>query len=121
MTEQQGRELKWDVAAILAFIVTILVALATLTPYVWIIPEKNMNLVTQAQTTLWNGWFVILAFYFKQKGSNPVDAETISTQANVIKKAQDALAPVPTAENTVKLEPGDKVEVKGVEPTKDNT
>ena len=96
-----------NTAGILAYIVTVLVAMATLTPYVWDIPEKNMNLVTQAQTTLWNGWMLVLAYYFKARENNPVDAQTISTQADTIKKAQDALAPINKGDETVKVKPGE--------------
>ena len=52
------------IAGVLALLVTIMVALAALTPYVMTIPEKNLNLITQAQTTLWNGWLMILTYYF---------------------------------------------------------
>ena len=55
---------EWGVPGVLAIMVTVMVAFATLTPYLIVIPESNLNLITQAQTTLWNGWLVILGFYF---------------------------------------------------------
>lgn len=65
----------------LAYGVTILVALATLTPYVWVVPEKNMQLVIQAQTTLFSGWLMILAFYYKSRNDQVKD-DTIAAQAS---------------------------------------
>ncbi len=110
-----------DTAAWLAYIVTGLVAAATLLPYVWNIPERNMNLITQAQTTLWNGWMLVLAHYYKSKQNNPIDAATIATQAETIKTAQSNLPSMSgvggtISEGVVKLEPGDEVKVEGVEP-----
>lgn len=52
------------VPGVIALSVTVMVALAALTPYVVVLPEKNLNLITQEHTTLWNGWLVILGFYF---------------------------------------------------------
>lgn len=54
----------------LAIGVTVMVALACLTPYVIKIPEANLNLITQAQTTLWNGWLMILGYFFGTTNAN---------------------------------------------------
>jgi hypothetical protein len=107
---------RFDTAAVLAYLVTILVALSMLTPYVWTIPKDNINLITQGQTTLWNGWMLVLGYFFKTRINNPVDAETISNQAKTIKEAQTALGVAAGATpGKVSLEPGDKVEVKAEE------
>lgn len=112
--DEHQANLRRNTAGILAHCVTFLVAAATLTPYIWDIPERNMNLVTQAQTTLWNGWMLVLAYYFKARENNPTDAHTISTQAETIKKAQDALSP-PAKADTVEVRPGEEVRVEGVD------
>jgi len=107
---------RFDTAAVLAYLVTILVALSMLTPYVWTIPKDNINLITQGQTTLWNGWMLVLGYFFKTRINNPVDAETISNQAKTIKDAQTALGVAAgVTPGKVSLEPGDKVEVKAEE------
>ena len=80
------------IAGILAIMVTVMVALAALTPYVMSIPEKNLNLITQAQTTLWNGWLMILTYYFATTNNNNKAAATIATQAKTIQAAQDTLS-----------------------------
>jgi hypothetical protein len=84
-----------------------------LTPYVWTIPKDNINLITQGQTTLWNGWMLVLGYFFKTRINNPVDAETISNQAKTIKEAQTALGVAAgVTPGSVSLAAGDKVEVK---------
>ncbi len=102
----------------LAFITTVGVLLSILTPYVWLVPKENMNLITQGNTTLWNGWMVVMVFYFRSKAQNPLDAATISQQADTISKAQqtisDTASAATPADQSVKVEPGDKVEVKGI-------
>lgn len=79
------------IAGVLAIMVTIMVALAALTPYVMTIPEKNLNLITQAQTTLWNGWLMILTYYFATTNTNNKAAATIEAQAKTIQEAQTTL------------------------------
>lgn len=107
---------KWDTLAIMAYIVTIMVGLSVLTPYFYIIPEKNSNLITQGQTTLYAGWMLILAFYYKSRANNPLDAETINSQAKTIKEAQTTLSAVAgTTPGQVNLEPGDQVKVKATD------
>lgn len=107
---------KWDTLAILAYIVTIMVGLSVLTPYFYTIPEKNSNLITQGQTTLYAGWMLILAFYYKSRVNNPVDADTINSQAKTIKEAQATLSAATGATpGQVNLEPGDQVKVKATE------
>lgn len=92
--------------------ITFLVALATITPYFYNIPKDNMNLITQAQTTLWNGWMVVLAYYYGSSKNQAKAAETIATQAKTAQEAGAALAAVatPNAEDVV-LQPGDQVVV----------
>lgn len=67
----------------LAIGVTVMVALACLTPYVIKIPEANINLITQAQTTLWNGWLMILGYFFG----------TTNSQNAAVNKVADNAAP----------------------------
>lgn len=105
----------------LAYGVTILVALATLTPYVWVVPEKNMQLVIQAQTTLFSGWLMILAFYYKSR-NDAVKDDTIAAQAETAKAAGAALVAAlpgaagmtiaPGATATVEPTPGGGAEIK---------
>lgn len=104
-----------SVAGVLAVAVTIMVALAALTPYWLPIPEKNMNLITQGQTTLWNGWLLILGFYFGTTNSQGKKDATIQTLAATAGKAQDALAPLvnPTSIETIPVAEGQKVVVEG--------
>lgn len=99
----------------LAVGITALVALATITPYFYMIPEKNMNLVTQAQTTLWNGWMVALTYYFGSSSNRKKDAETIAAQAQTIQTANAALAPVLGAPgaNVIPVAPGETKVVVG--------
>lgn len=94
----------------LAVGITILVALATITPYFYNIPEKNMNLITQAQTTLWNGWMVVLAYYYGSNKNQTKAQDTMNTQAQL---ASDALsATMPRSDATVSLEPGERATVE---------
>lgn len=110
---------RFDTAAMLAYLVTILVALSMLTPYVWTIPKDNINLITQGQTTLWNGWMLVLGYFFKTRINNPVDAATISTQAQTIKDAQTTLsAAAGVVPGQVDLKVGDQVKVSAVEEDK---
>lgn len=111
----EAAERRRNTAGKLALAVTVMVALATLTPYVWDIPAQNMQLITQAQTTLYNGWMLVLAYYYKTRENNPVDAQTISTQAATIKQAQDKLAPVVEKEgDNPTVRPGENITVEGV-------
>lgn len=106
---------EWSVAGTLAILVTAMVALAALAPY-WIpIPEKNMNLITQGQTTLWAGWLLILGFYFGTTNSQGRKDATIQELAKTAGKAQDALAPLvgSTPTETIPVAEGEKVIVEG--------
>lgn len=107
---------RFDTAAVLAYLVTVLVALSMLTPYVWTIPKENINLITQGQTTLWNGWMLVLGYFFKTRINNPVDADTINSQAKTIKEAQTTLnAATGAIPGQVNLTPGDQVNVKATD------
>lgn len=110
----------------LAIGITLMVALAVLTPYVWIVPKDNMQLVIQAQTNLFAGWLMVVAFYYKARG-DAVKDQTIAAQAETAKTAGAALAsqvsaaaptiPVaPGAAPTIPVAPGDKVTVEGTTP-----
>ncbi len=95
---------EWNVAGLLAIIITIMVALAALTPYIVTIPQTNITLITQAQTTLWNGWLVVLSYYFGTSQSQGRKDAAIQTLASTAQAAQAALTPAPTTD--VKPEPG---------------
>lgn len=95
--------------------ITILVALATITPYFYNIPEKNMNLITQAQTTLWNGWMVVLAYYYGSSKNQAKAQDTMNMQAATANAAGAALAAVAAPPGTVSLSPGDEVKVAAVD------
>lgn len=101
------------IPGILAVMVTVMVALAALTPYLVVIPESNQNLITQAQTTLWNGWLVVLSYYFgTTQGQGKKDA-AIHTLAETASKQAAAITPPPA---TVELGPGEEARVKAEEP-----
>lgn len=112
---QQPPEDKWTVAGILALLVTGMVALAALAPYWVAIPEKNMNLITQGQTTLWAGWLLMLGYYFGTTQSQGRKDATIQTLAHTASKAQDALAPLATdvKVETIPVAEGEKLIVEG--------
>lgn len=112
MTNKHDKE--WSVSGVLALLVTGMVALAALAPY-WIeIPEKNMNLITQGQTTLWAGWLLILGFYFGTTNSQGRKDATIQTLAATASKAQEALAPLTgTTTETIPVAEGERVVVEG--------
>lgn len=100
------------VPGVLGLAITALVALATATPYFYKIPTENMNLITQAQTTLWNGWMVVLAYYYGSSKNQAKAQETMNVQAETAKQAGAALAALaPTPPGEVKLPPGGSVEV----------
>jgi hypothetical protein len=100
---------EWTVAGWLAIIITIMVALAALTPYIVTIPQSNITLITQAQTTLWNGWLVVLSYYFGTTQSQGRKDAAIQTLASTAQAAQAALTPTPNAD--VKLDPGQSATV----------
>lgn len=106
-----------NIPGILAIMVTFMVALAALTPYVVLIPKDNLNLITQAQTTLWNGWLVILGYYFATTSNQRKKDDIISTQADTIQKAQAALPSVPGAVqgDTIPVSPGEVKTVVGTD------
>jgi hypothetical protein len=111
LNEAHNKE--WSVSGVLALLVTGMVALAALAPYWIAIPEKNMNLITQGQTTLWAGWLLILGFYFGTTNSQGRKDATIQTLATTASKAQDALAPLSgNAVDTIPVAPGEQVTVK---------
>lgn len=133
--EPEHKYMDW-VPGVLAISITLMVALSILTPYVMKIPESNLNLIVQAQTTLWNGWLLVLGFYFGTSVQNNTrQAQQLSqqatTMASVLSKvptmtvaAEDAKvvatpAPEPTtqqATETVTLQPGTNVNVEAVDP-----
>lgn len=92
--------------------ITVLVALATITPYFYNIPKENMNLITQAQTTLWNGWMVVLAYYYGSSKNQARAQDTMNTQAETARQAGAALAAVASPPGTVVLGPGQEVTVE---------
>lgn len=100
----EARKYEW-VPGALAIATTAMVALAALTPYLWAIPKDNMNLITQSQTTLWNGWLMILGFYFATSLNARKASDTIDTLAQTARTAGAALAPLSPIPD-VTLEPG---------------
>lgn len=89
----------------LAILLTIMAAAAALTPYFILIPEKNLTLITQAQTTLWAGWLLMLGYYFGSTSSSKGKDDTIGTLA---KTAQTAGAALPSVgPDSITIAPGD--------------
>lgn len=106
------------VPGILAILLTVMAAAAALIPYFEIIPQENMTLLTQAQTTLWAGWLMMLGYYFGSTSNSKSKDETIGSlaktaQAGAVMAAADI--PKPT-DGKVILEPGDEVKVAAVDP-----
>lgn len=99
----------------LAYGVTILVALAVLTPYLWVVPKDNMQLITQAQTALISGWTMIIVFYFKQR-SDAVKDQTIANQAATAQTAGAALAAATTPAEAIPIASGEVKTVVGTPP-----
>lgn len=101
----------WGVAGLLAVMVTVMVGFATLTPYVVVIPESNLTLITQAQTTLWNGWLVILGYYFATNQLQGRKDAAIQSLAKANETAQNTLSALPavgpTASADMLLKPGE--------------
>lgn len=64
--EAQVTDRKEWIPGVLAIMITLMVAAAALLPYVWVIPDKNLTLITQAQTTLYSGWMFMLGFFYGQ-------------------------------------------------------
>lgn len=94
----------------IAVAVTMLVAIATGTPYFYPIPEKNIALITQAQTTLYNGWMIVLTWYFGSSKSQTKDQDTMNLQARA---AMARIETPPSASpGSVELKPGDELEVR---------
>lgn len=68
----------------LAIGITILVALASITPYLHDVPQNNLQLISNAQTNLFAGWLMMIAFYFKSRGDAVKDS-IIATQSETAK------------------------------------
>lgn len=96
---------------IIACAVTLLVAVATGTPYFYPIPEKNIALITQAQTTLYNGWMIVLTWYFGSSKNAATAQDTMNKQAETARQAGAALAKSVNTSDTVTLKPGDTATV----------
>jgi hypothetical protein len=65
----------------LGYLITLLVAAATLTPYLREIPRENMNLITQANTTLWNGWMLMLGYFYGTSAQQKKTNDTMNLMA----------------------------------------
>lgn len=117
-----SHERDW-IPGILALLITGMVALAALTPYIVVLPESNLNLIVQAQTTLWNGWLLVLGFYFgtsaQKNSSQALALSNQQTLDNVISKIPAAQPSIADGGN-VTLEPGQEVNVASV-PLKGDT
>lgn len=122
MLPKNGRdEVREDwVPGTLALIITIMVALSTLTPYVVKLPESNLNLIVQAQTTLWNGWLLVLGFYFGTNVAHNKQAQALASQAQSQARTIDSQAKamgnlVPGSDKTIDLPPGSSVTVEATD------
>jgi len=95
---------------IIAVAVTALVAIATGTPYFYPIPEKNIALITQAQTTLYNGWMIVLTWYFGSSKNQSKAQDTMNIQAQTAARVAENTSPSKSP-GQVELQPGDHVDV----------
>lgn len=106
--------------AALALSATAIIGVSHLLLFFFVIPKENINLITQNNTTLWNGWMAILMFYFGDSLSRSRSADTIKLQAQTAHTAGVTLARVAESVappvNEVKLEPGEKATVMATEP-----
>lgn len=104
-------EHKFDVAAWLAILTTLMVALATITPYFLTVPQANATLISQSQTTLYNGWLVILTYYYATNQLQGRKDAAIQSQAKAIENAQATLSAVaaasPGSSADINLRPGE--------------
>lgn len=96
---------------IIAVAVTLLVAIATATPYFYLIPEKNIALITQAQTTLYNGWMIVLTWYFGSSKNAAKAQDTMNLQAQTANRIASSTIPSPESPGQVDLKEGDTVKV----------
>lgn len=103
------------IPAYLAVSATLIIGVSHLLLFFFDIPRENVNLITQNNTTLWNGWMAILMFYFGDSLSRSRSADTIKLQAQTALTAGSALAKATEAAlpptTDVKLEPGETVKV----------
>lgn len=103
------------IPAFLAISASVIIGVSHLLLFFFNIPQQNVNLITQNNTTLWNGWMAILMFYFGDSLSRSRSADTIRMQADTARTAGVALAnavaaAAPPSNETV-LEPGESVKV----------
>ena len=94
---------------IIALGVTRLVGLATGTPYFYKIPHENMQLIIQAQTSLWGGWLIVLNWYFGSSKNQSKAQDTMNRQATALAASAPASPP---SDKTITLPPGDSVSVE---------
>lgn len=103
------------IPAYLAVSATLIIGVSHLLLFFFNIPQQNVNLITQNNTTLWNGWMAILMFYFGDSLSRSRSADTIKMQAQTALTAGTALAKATEASlpptTDVKLDPGETVKV----------
>lgn len=104
----RNAEILDKVAAILAVGTTTAVLAAAMVPYFLDIPKDNHNLIVQGQTTIWNGWLVILSFYFGTTVGGRKYQNTIERQAKVIEQT----VPPNVTDGKVQLRPGEEVNVE---------
>lgn len=84
------------IPGVLAVLLTMGALGAALLPY-WIkIPQENMTIITQAQTTLWAGWLLMLGYYFGTTQSSKGKDDTITTLAKTAQTAGVALGAADT-------------------------
>ena len=104
--------------AIVAVTVLILMGLCLLLPYAAAhyglqINDSDHAALSQIQTTIGNVFVAIVSFFFGASAGTKKKDDTVATLAATNAKAQDALAPLPSAVPTVPVAPGDKVVVEG--------
>ena len=103
-----------NVAAFLAVSIASTQIFITIAPYVgFVVSQGNdLTLMAQQQTIIQNVFVAIVAFFFGASVGTRKKDEAINTLSSTAAKAQDALAPVPGASQTVPLAAGDAVTVK---------
>ena len=97
-----------SVGAFVLCSVTVAFMVVTIGPYFGLHPDGAVDATVAAnQNAVVNNVFIAtLSFFIGGTVLNRKKDDIINTQASTIAKAQDALAPIPQADKTINLDPG---------------
>lgn len=103
-------------AMLIAFALVWILAAAMYALARWEIPEKNHDLMVVVVTAITTNVGTVIAFFFGSSVQNKQQADAISAMADTAAKSVSAALP-PTADKSIKIDPGQTAEVKATEPT----